>query len=77
MSEIQSLGFDHYLLVLYVRLGDSVHEPANLTKGGIKMGDRSPKANQKQATQKKAKNSAVDAKKNAATASKQVPGKKK
>ena len=37
------------------------------------MGDKSPKANQKQAAQKKAQGTADQNKKNAATAAKQIP----
>jgi hypothetical protein len=39
------------------------------------MGDKSPKANRKHATQKTDKNSAVQSKKNAVTAAKQIPKK--
>jgi hypothetical protein len=41
------------------------------------MGDKSPKANKKQATQKNAKNDANQQKKNAAAAAKQIPKGKK
>jgi hypothetical protein len=41
------------------------------------MGDKSPKANKKQATQKNAKNDASQQKKKAATAAKQIPKGKK
>ena len=41
------------------------------------MGDRSPKATQKNASQKQAKSSAADAKKKQAVAAKQAPAKKK
>jgi hypothetical protein len=41
-----------------------------------RMGDKSPKANQKQAAQKKAQGAAVQGKKNAAQAAKQIPKKK-
>ena len=47
------------------------------TKGTYIMGDKSPKANQKQASQKKAKNNSADQKKRDASAAKQTPGKKK
>ena len=41
------------------------------------MGDKSPKANQKQASQKKAKNNSADTKKKEAMSAKQTAGKKK
>ena len=40
------------------------------------MGDKSPKAAKKQASQKQAKNDRADQKKQQAVAAKQVPGKK-
>jgi hypothetical protein len=46
-------------------------------KGTTIMGDKSPKSQQKQASQKKAKNDSADQKRKQAVAAKQVVGKKK
>jgi hypothetical protein len=46
------------------------------TKGTTTMGDKSPKAAKKQASQKQAKNDRADQQKRQAVAAKQVPGKK-
>jgi hypothetical protein len=45
-------------------------------KGGSNMGDKSPKSVRRQATQKQAKSSAVDARKQQAIAAKQAASKK-
>ena len=46
------------------------------TKGTATMGDKSPKAAKKQASQKQAKSDRADQKKRQDVAAKQVPGKK-
>ena len=47
-----------------------------MTKGTATMGDKSPKAAKKQASQKQAKSDHADQMKRQAVAAKQVPGKK-